>query len=137
MNIRISYDGNENDIEDIHERLKAYNRKNRESTKDVPIGIYYEDEHGEKLAGLTGEIFGNWLCIKYLYVDEKIRRQGIGTRLISKAEKEAKSHGCKYAFVDTFSFQAPDFYKKLGYKEVFILTDYPLTSKRYYFTKEL
>ena len=43
----------------------------------------------------------------------------------------------KYAFVDTFSFQAPGFYKKLGYKEVFTLTEYPYPGSRTYFTKEL
>lgn len=45
--------------------------------------------------------------------------------------------GCKYAFVDTFSFQAPAFYEKHGYREVFTLEDYPYTEKRYYYTKDL
>lgn len=46
------------------------------------------------------------------------------------AESEAKQHGCKYAFVDTFSFQAPIFYKKHGYQEVFTLEEYPYTKKK-------
>lgn len=45
--------------------------------------------------------------------------------------------GCKYAFVDTFSFQAPAFYEKHGYREVFTLEDYPYTEKRHYYTKAL
>lgn len=45
--------------------------------------------------------------------------------------------GAKYAFVDTFDFQAPGFYKKLGYREVFALTEYPYTGSRTYYTKEL
>ena len=45
--------------------------------------------------------------------------------------------GCKYAFVDTFSFQAPAFYEKHGYREVFTLEDYPYTEKRHYYTKDL
>ena len=43
----------------------------------------------------------------------------------------------KYAFVDTFSFQVPGFRKKPGCNEVFILTGYPYTGSRTYFTKEL
>ena len=39
--------------------------------------------------------------------------------------------------VDTFSFQAPEFYKKHGYIEAFALKEYPYTGKRYYYTKEL
>lgn len=137
MNLRITNDGNELDINEIHQMLKAYNLSKREKSEDVPIGVYYEDESGKKLAGLTGETFGNWLCIKYLYVAEDLRGRGIGSRIMEAAEREAKSRGCKYAFVDTFSFQAPKFYEKHGYKEVFALTDYPYTGARYYYTKKL
>ena len=70
-------------------------------------------------------------------MDEKLRGQGIGSKIMSAAETEAKKRGCKYAFVDTFSFQAPGFYTKLGYQEVFALTEYPYTGARYYYTKEL
>ena len=137
MNFRISDEGLERDIEEIHRLLKAYNIKNREKSQSVPLGIFYEDEQGRKLAGLTGETFGNWLCIKYLFVSEELRGQGIGKSIMETAEETARKRGCKYAFVDTFDFQAPGFYKKLGYKEVFALKEYPYTGERYYYTKEL
>ena len=54
-----------------------------------------------------------------------------------KAEEEARGRRCKYVFLDTFSFQAPEFYKKHGYKEKFVLEEYPLEGKRHYFTKRL
>ena len=50
---------------------------------------------------------------------------------------EFRQCGCKYAFVDTFSFQAPAFYENHGYREVFTLEDYPYTEKRHYYTKAL
>lgn len=137
MNIRITNDGNEQDEKDIFEMLKDYNLKNREQSENVPIGVFYEDENGQKLAGLTGETFGLWLCIHYLFVSESLRTQGIGSKLLKAAEEEAQKRGCKYAFVDTFSFQAPQFYLKHGYKEVFTLENYPYTGKRHYYTKEL
>ena len=137
MKIRITDDGNQSDIDDIYTMLKEYNLSHREASKNVPIGIFYEDEKNKKLAGLTGETFGNWLCIQYLFVAEQLRQKGIGSELLAAAEKEAKQRGCTYAFVDTFSFQAPEFYKKHGYKEVFALEDYPYTGKRHYYTKEL
>jgi ribosomal protein S18 acetylase RimI-like enzyme len=89
------------------------------------------------LAGLIGNTHGNWLTIKFLWVSEKLRRQSIGSQLLKKAEETAKERGCQYAFLDTFSFQAPEFYKKYGYKEQFKLEEYPLKGKRYYFTKTL
>ena len=134
---RITNDGNEQDIADIYEMLKEYNLSNREQSENVPIGIFVENENNRKMAGLTGETFGNWLCIHYLFVAEHLRREGVGSKLLKAAEQEALRRGCKYAFVDTFSFQAPMFYEKHGYKEVFTLNDYPYTGKRYYYTKEL
>ena len=86
---------------------------------------------------MTGETFGNWLCIQCLFVSEQLRGQGIGSRLPEAAEKEAERRGCKYAFVDTFSFQASAFYERHGYREVFTLEDYPCTGKRHYYTKKL
>jgi GNAT superfamily N-acetyltransferase len=137
INFRITADGNEQDINDIFEMLKEYNLSNREESKNVPLGIFYEDAQGKKLAGLTGETFGNWLCIHYLFVEDHLRKDGLGSKLLEVAENEARNRGCKYAFVDTFSFQAPEFYIKHGYNEVFTLNDYPYAGKRFYYTKEL
>lgn len=95
------------------------------------------DDNGVKKAGLTGETFGNWLCIKYLWVSEDLRGRGIGSQLLQSAENEAMKRGAKYVFVDTFSFQAPEFYRKHGYKEVFQLYEYPYTGSRSYFTKKI
>ena len=137
MVFRITRDGNQQDIDEIHEMLRAYNLATREKAEKIPLGIFCEDEHGRKLAGLTGETFGFWLCIKYLFVNESFRGKGIGSKIVAAAEEEAKRRGCKYVFVDTFSFQAPDFYKKQGYQEVFTLENYPYTEKRHYYTKTL
>ncbi|MDO5096394.1 MAG: GNAT family N-acetyltransferase [Peptostreptococcaceae bacterium] len=117
--------------------IRAYNKSKREPSKSEPLNIYVEDEQGNLIAGMVAETFGNWLEIEYLYVGEDLRGQGLGSEILNMAEKEAKERKCKYSFVDTFNFQAPDFYKKHGYKEVFALKEYPYTSQRYYYTKEL
>ena len=137
MNIRITNDGDAHDVQEIYEMLKEYNLRHRESSQNVPIGVFLEDENKRKIAGLTGETFGNWLCIQFLFVSEQLRGKGVGSKLLKAAEEEARQHGCKYTFVDTFSFQAPEFYKKHGYREVFVLEKYPYTGKRHYYTKEL
>ena len=70
MDFGITADGNERDIREIHEMLKKYNLAHREASQSLPIGIFLEEEMGRKLAGLTGETYGNWLCIRYLFVIE-------------------------------------------------------------------
>ena len=96
-----------------------------------------EDKQGNLVAGMVAETFGNWLEIEYLYVSDDLRGHGIGSKILKMAERESKERGCKYSFVDTFNFQAPKFYEKHGYKEVFALKKYPYTGERYYYTKEL
>ena len=117
--------------------IRAYNRANREPSKSEPLNIYLEDEEGNLVAGMVAETFGNWLEIEYLYVSEDLRRQEIGSKILKMAENESRNRGCKYSFVDTFNFQAPKFYEKHGYKEVFALKKYPYIGERYYYTKEL
>jgi hypothetical protein len=53
------------------------------------------------------------------------------------AEKEAKRRGAKNVYVDTFSFQAPEFYKKIGYREFGRLKDFPVGHHRSWLTKAL
>ena len=93
--VRITSDGDARDIHEIYELLKAYNLSRREASQNVPIGVFLEDEAGRKLAGLTGETFGNWLCIQFLFVSEQLRGQGIGGKLLQAAEEEARKRGCK------------------------------------------
>ena len=121
----------------IGDLIRSYNRSKREVAESEPLNLYVEDEHGEIMAGLVAETFGNWLEIEYLFVKEDLRGQGIGSQLLHQAESEAKKRNCRFAFVNTYQFQAPAFYQKQGSKEVFTLKDYPYTGQRHYYQKDL
>ena len=121
----------------IGELVRSYNRSKREAAKSKSLSLYVEDDSGEVLAGLVAETFGNWLEIEYLFVKEDLRGQGIGSQLLQRAESEAKKRNCRYVFVNTYQFQAPAFYQKQGYKEVFTLKDYPYSGQRHYYQKDL
>lgn len=137
MTFEITDQIKEEDKEIIYKGLLEYNLARIEDKNQKDLGIYLQNEAGLKTAGLIGDTHGNWLFVKYLWVSEELRGQNIGSQILKQAEEVAKERGCKYAFLDTFSFQAPEFYKKYGYQEVFALEEYPLTGKRYYFTKTL
>ena len=122
---------------EIGNLIRSYNRSKREAAESEPLNLYIEDEQGELMAGLVAETFGNWLEIEYLFVKEDLRGQGIGSQLLQQAESEAKKRNCRFAFVNTYQFQAPAFYQKHGYKEVFTLKDYPYTGQRHYYQKDL
>lgn len=134
---KITSDISSQDIEEIYDHLKEFNLSKLECSEIIPLGIFKEDTSENKLAGLIGETFGNWLSIKYLWVSKELRGKGIGRAMLQAAETEARMRGARYAFIDTFSFQAPEFYVRHGYKQVFVLKEYPYTGSRYYYIKEL
>ena len=123
--------------QEIGNLIRSYNRSKREKAESEPLNIYVEDDSGELMAGLVAETFGNWLEIEYLFVREDLRGQGIGSQLLQQAESEAKKRNCRFAFVNTYQFQAPAFYQKHGYQKVFTLKDYPCTGQRHYYQKDL
>ena len=137
MNFRLSNDGNKKDIEEIRDLLIDYNASYGVTNDTIPIEVYYENEKGEKLGGIIGKAHGNWFFIDFLFVNEALRGQSIGKKLLSLAEEDAKKKGCKYVFLSTNAFQAPGFYQKAGYECVFKLTEFPFTGEKYYFTKKL
>lgn len=125
------------DLDEVRLGLTAFNSKFINVDEIKSIGVFIRDEQGRKQAGLTGSTAGNWLRIDMLWVGDGLRGQGVGSRLIQAAEQEARQRGCRFAQVDTASFQARPFYEKLGYTLRFSLDHYPRHHQRHYLTKLL
>lgn len=89
------------------------------------------------IGGLTGKTYWNYLDIEYLWVDETVRGEGLGSRIIKLAETEAKQRGCLYSILDTYAFQAIDFYLKQGYGQFGQLQEFHGKYDRYYLRKQL
>jgi GNAT superfamily N-acetyltransferase len=68
--------------------------------------------------GLTGWTWGTCAGVETLWVAEAQRGDGWGSRLLAAAEEAAKSRGCVQVLVSSFTFQAPEFYRRLGYVEL-------------------
>ena len=99
------------------------------------LTLLLRDWKGRVRAGLRGATVWKWLHIKHLWVDESLRSQGYGRRLVEAAEREAVRRGCVGAWVDTFSFQSPEFYEHLGYEAFAELEEFPPGQKRFFFKK--
>lgn len=99
------------------------------------LAIPLRDEPGRVTGGLWGHTLFQWLSIEMLIVPDSRRGQGIGSALVMAAEAEARARGCIGALVDTFSFQAPSFYQRLGFTVFGTLDDYPPGDSRIYFRK--
>lgn len=72
-----------------------------------------------------------------LWVDEEYRNQGVGSKLMDQVEKSLKDYGCSLCHLDTFSFQAPGFYEKRGYKIFGTLEHKKAGISEYFLVKDL
>lgn len=83
-----------------------------------------------------GHTWTTWLHVTYLWVDDRTRGTGLGSRLLAEAERVAREErGCHAARLETWDFQAPGFYKKQGYEVVCVIPDYPPGITEYTLTK--
>jgi GNAT superfamily N-acetyltransferase len=104
-------------------------------TREFALTVRGED--GQILGGLTGELIWNALYVGVLWVSELSRRQGYGSALMQSAEDMARERGCQVSFLSTMTFQAPDFYKRLGYLPIGELPDSPKGFSRVWLAKRL
>lgn len=103
----------------------------------ISLKIFLRDGSDQVVGGVTANIFGGWLYISLLWVQETLRNQGHGTYLMQVLESESIQLGCKYAHVDTYSFEARPFYERLGYELFATLEDYPPGYSKYFLKKQL
>jgi GNAT superfamily N-acetyltransferase len=120
----------------IQKGLRAFNAAHWGKLDYKPLTITLRDGK-EIVAGLTGETALGWLYIDLLWVSDGRRRKGLGRTLMARAEAEARKRGARNAYLNTFSFQARPFYKKLGYREFGRLDDFPVGHSRHWMTKAL
>lgn len=100
-----------------------------------PAYFFVRGGEGKIRAALLAYVWGRWLHVDTLWLEDGIRRQGWGTRLMEAAHETGRAHGAEAAFVDTFSWQARPFYERFGYEVVFEVPDFPPGHSRIYMRK--
>ncbi|MFP4329106.1 MAG: GNAT family N-acetyltransferase [Alkalispirochaetaceae bacterium] len=138
MHIEIIPNPSKDDIWYIRKNLQEYNLKFLEVTEEKPFVFFaVDDESGERIGGISCMIFGQWLDIELLWVREDRRGQGIGSLLLDRSIERGRQSGCTHAWLNTFSFQSPEFYLARGFTKVFEQTNYPKSSSRAFLVREL
>jgi len=101
----------------------------------TPRWIVGRDAKGAIRAGLRYLTAFDWLFVHLLWVDASYRFHGVGSRLLAEAEAAACEKGCRGVYLDTFTFQAPKFYERHGYREFGRLDDFPRGHSRIWLAK--
>ncbi|MFI8093119.1 GNAT family N-acetyltransferase [Streptomyces sp. NPDC086080] len=105
--------------------------------REAALHVWASDANGALAGGLVGHTWTTWLHVTYLWVDARHRGAGLGSRLLTAAERLAGRRGCTASRVETWDFQAPDFYRRQGYEVVCVIPDYPPGVTEYTLTKRL
>jgi GNAT superfamily N-acetyltransferase len=125
------------DVSRVVEGLTGYNRLHAPDDQYQALVLFLRDSTDGLVGGLLGETYWGWLHVRVLWLEEGVRRRGYGTQLLEKAEEEAVRRGCSYAYLDTLSFQAREFYEGKGYTAFGRLDDHPVGHSRHFLTKQL
>jgi len=103
-----------------------------------PLGLSLTTSIGATIVGgLTGRSLWDWLYIETLAVNPDFRGLGIGRQLVQRAEKIAVQRDCVGLWVDTFTFQSPDFYERLGFTIFGQLDQHPGEASRLFMMKRV
>ena len=125
------------DVQFLEDRINEYNFETTGINDGELLSCFVRDESGAILAGLYGWTWGQCCEVRFLWVRADQRGQDLGTGLLAAAEREAAERGCTQVVLSTHSFQAPEFYRRMGYQVAGTYDDYPAGHKQYFLTKQL
>ncbi len=110
----------------LEDRIYEFNVSATGISDGRQMAFTVRDEGDEIIAALSGHTWGGTCEIVTLWVDERYRNQGLGTRLLEAAETDARQHNCGQMVILTHSFQAPDFYPRFGFETCGTVDNYPM-----------
>lgn len=129
------------DRELVDRKLVNFNRENvpfQQNDDWISLSHVMKDDTGQSIAGINATLYcWNIMYIDVLYVDDIHRGKGYGKLLLDKAESNAKHSGGYMAHLDTFDWQAKDFYEHCGYQVFGVLENCPRGHTRYFMKKDL
>jgi N-acetylglutamate synthase-like GNAT family acetyltransferase len=125
------------DVQFLEDRIDEFNLSHTGITDVRLLAIILRDDRDDIIAGLYGWTWGQCCEVKTLWVHDQWRGHGLGTRLMAAAEHEARARGATQMVLSTHSFQAPDFYGRLGFEAVGHIDDYPVGHQSIFLRKRL
>ncbi|UXU79129.1 GNAT family N-acetyltransferase [Mammaliicoccus sciuri] len=126
-----------NNIKLYNDFYSIYHKQSRDESTIKFLSYKVIDSNKKCLGGLYGEIYWDWFEIEDFWLDETIRGEGFGTKILRDAEIEAKEQGAKKILLTTFNFQGKSFYESHGYIIVGEIQDYPPGSSFFTMIKHL
>jgi GNAT superfamily N-acetyltransferase len=135
MQIEVLEEATPPGAEDVTAGLRAHLIEQTGALPLIPLTLLLRDDDNRVRGGIRGQVALYWLQVDHFWVDEALRGQGYGARLLDMAEEAARMHGAIGAHLTTSTFQAEGFYWKQGYTEIGRLKDRPPGHDRIWMAK--
>ena len=113
------------DVRFLEDGLYAFNVQATRTADGSLLGLFARAADGSAIGGAFGWTWGGTCYIRYLFVQAEARGQGLGRQIMAAVEEEARLRDCRQIMLETHDFQAPGFYRKLGFEAVGQVADYP------------
>jgi GNAT superfamily N-acetyltransferase len=101
------------------------------------VCVTARDANANVIGGVVGEAYWGWVNFTAVWVHPEHRRKGIASTMLKQAEAQAVRLGYTQAYLDTFSFQVPDLYRRAGYEVFGQLDNFPAGVHRLFMRKSL
>ncbi|WP_340539675.1 GNAT family N-acetyltransferase [Nocardioides sp. GXZ039] len=103
----------------LSDELDRFNLAALPGPEAVELTVRADDGAGELCGGVSGWTWHEAAGIGMTWVREDQRGSGLGALLLARFEQAAAERGARRVFVTSFTFQAPGFYERHGYREIF------------------
>lgn len=119
LNIEYIKNSDENFYDIIDNEFNKFAIKNGVICNYEPF-TFIAKENNELVGIIIGHSYYKEVHINDLIIFEQYRNKHIGSKLLETVENYYKNKGFENINLSTYNFQAPEFYKKCGFKVEFI-----------------
>ena len=125
------------DAEILHQGLHQHVVQHvADGYQGIKIRLVARDQSGEFAGGLSAWTTLQNLVFDHIWIEEKYRGRSLGKSMMLEMERIARESGCIASQAYCFSFHAPGFFEKLGYKILGISNGYPPPTTELYLIKK-
>ena len=135
LHLTIHESPSDEDRQAVINPLLAFNISRAGNPHIRPLAVLLTDDGGNHVGGLWGKRVYDWLVIELLAIPEQYRGSGYGKAIMIQAEAIARADNCIGIWLDTYEFQAREFYEKLGFEVFGTIDDHPVGQRRFFLSK--
>jgi GNAT superfamily N-acetyltransferase len=125
------------EIRVLDDGLYEFNVATTGHTDGGLFGVFLREPHGTVVGGANGWIWGGTCHVQFLFVPAQLRGLGHGSRLMAAVETEARTRGCVRIILETYDYQAPEFYRRLGFAAAAAIEEYVQGHRLFVLVKRL